>query len=105
MCVVSMVMEHYINRWQPLVQPVPVPYPFPVPAPRMPTHEEVSEFHRLLERARKYDAEHNEPDCELEEKRQLLLKLAKELGVELQLAPGADAGLSSETIGGEGGEL
>ena len=91
-----MVMDHYRDKWQPLVdqQPRPVPFgvwPPPVlPPVNMPTQSEVDEFHRLLARARKYDAEHHEPDCELEEKRQLLLKLAKELGVELQLAPSGE---------------
>ena len=103
MCVVSMVMEHYLDKWQQpdprFTNPFPsigvgvipsTPWPPPARPPvNMPTQAEVDEFHRLLARARKYDAEHNEPDCELEEKRQLLLKLAKELGVELQLTPAA----------------
>jgi len=90
-----MVMEHYLDKWTQPPQPVQPAFPFVpfapyvVPPINMPTQAEVDEFHRLLARARKYDAEHNEPDCELEEKRQLLLKLAKELGVELQLTPAA----------------
>lgn len=83
---------------------VPVPYPFPVipcapvepgetgglpvvPAPKKPfrpvSPEEVEEFRELLRRARKYDKRNNEPDCEMEEKRERLRAIAKELGVEI----------------------
>lgn len=73
MCVLSMVMEHKYDIWNNRrghsVPPI--------------TAAEIEEFRRLLERARAYDREHNQPDCELAEKRQRLLDLAKELGVEI----------------------
>ena len=47
--------------------------------------EEVAEFHELLRRAREYDKKNNEPDCELESKKQRVRDLAKELGVEVTL--------------------
>lgn len=81
MCTVSMVMDHYHDKWRPLV-PTPQPAPF-TQWPHMPTQQEIDEFRKLLERARKYDQEHNQPDCELAEKRQRLLDLAKELGIEI----------------------
>lgn len=81
MCVVSMVMRHYEDWWQ---QYRPIPYVINVPpAPIGPTPQEVAEFRKLLRRAREYDKEHNEPDCELESKKQQLLDLAKELGVDI----------------------
>ena len=99
MCVVSMVMDHKYDEWyrkycppqpiQPLptipIQPLPtIPFvPVPVPVPALPTKEEIDEFRRLLERARAYDKRNNEPDCELVEKRQKLLKLAEQLGVKI----------------------
>jgi hypothetical protein len=85
MCTVSMVMDHYGDRWQRRLEgPYPVaPFaPIPPAEPRI-TDEEVREFRDLLERARKYDREHGQPDCELEEKKQRLRALAKELGVEI----------------------
>lgn len=84
MCVVSMVMDHYNDKWR--VAPSPNFYPWVLPGvPAEPkiTKEEIEEFRKLLERARQYDKDHNEPDCELAEKRQRLLDLADELGIEI----------------------
>jgi hypothetical protein len=36
-----------------------------------------------LERAREYDRKNGEPDCELDEKKQRLQKLAEELGIKI----------------------
>lgn len=80
MCVVSMVMDHYGDEWrrrivyqteigQPITQPI--------------TQEEIAEFRRLLDRAREYDRRNNEPDCEMESKKQTLLDMAKQLGIEI----------------------
>jgi hypothetical protein len=82
MCAVSMIMDHFHDKWQ---QQRPQVFPYPLPAPPQPgiTVAEIEEFHQLLERARKYDREHNQPDCELEEKKQRLLKLAEKLGVKI----------------------
>lgn len=96
MCVYSMIVDHYYDKWKPYV-PLPgpdiVPLPYtpsiptlPAPSPKIPTQAEIDEFYKLLERARQYDREHQQPDCELEEKRQKLLKLAEELGVEIKFA-------------------
>lgn len=95
MCVVSMVTDHFLDKWKDR-QPLPF-YPQPllpilpekavddIFPPRVPaiTPEEIAEFRKLLERAREYDAKHNEPDCELEEKKTQLQNLAKELGVNI----------------------
>lgn len=91
MCVVSMISDHYIEKWQEkLHPPVTVPYyarPFDPAPPLDPptiTPEEVEEFRRLLERARKYDKRTGQPDCELEEKRKTLKDLARQLGVAIE---------------------
>ena len=47
------------------------------------TRDEIEEFRKLLERAREYDRRNGEPDCELDEKRQAILAIAKQLGVEI----------------------
>lgn len=79
MCSVSMIMDHYWEKWQPHKD-----YIFPLPPLVSPiTWDEIQEFRRLLERAREYDRKHNQPDCELEEKRQRLKNLAAELGVDI----------------------
>lgn len=84
MCVVSMIMDHYddewrrkytkpdfsqINwdNWQQVTSPI--------------TQAEIDEFRRLLDRAREYDKRNNEPNCEMESKKQKLRELAKELGI------------------------
>lgn len=77
MCVVSMVMDHYREKWQPTTTGTFITWP------QMPTQEEIDEFRRLLERAREYDKRHNEPDCELDEKRQALKKIADQMGIDI----------------------
>ena len=80
MCVVSMVMDHYWDRWYPRVIDPPIYTYTPVPAI---TQEEVDEFRRLLERAREYDKRNNEPDCELDSKKAKVKDLADKLGVKI----------------------
>jgi hypothetical protein len=87
MCVVSMIMDHYQEKWTPLV-PAVQPWPFvitPVNTQTPITDAEIVEFRKLLDRAREYDKRNNEPDCELDAKVQALKQLAKVLGVELGL--------------------
>lgn len=104
MCTVSMIMDHYNDKWrQRLPNTYPEPYSWPsqmpptqtVPdglgalaeflKPKTPaiTPEEIAEFRALLERAREYDRRNNEPDCELDTKRQALKDIASQLGVEI----------------------
>lgn len=102
MCVVSMVMDHYTDKWRrwvptddkawpwPTVPPtLPggdyVPYiPPPTPTPPSPlTQEEIDEFRKWIREAREYDRKNNQPDCELDEKKQLLEEIARKLGVEI----------------------
>lgn len=102
-----MIMDHYWDKWKPYI-PVPqypnvvpitptvpmvplVPYTPPVPftiKPDVPIPQispaEIEEFRKLLERAREYDKKHNEPDCEIEEKKQKLRELAEQLGVKIE---------------------
>lgn len=90
MCVVSMVMDHYSDKWKRYVDTYPIPpqiYPPPdiLSNPPVPiiTREEIEEFKALLERAREYDKIHNQPNCELEEKKQALKKIAEQMGVDI----------------------
>lgn len=79
MCVMSMVMDHYGDKWQGYRQ---WPQPWSPPMPQI-TQDEVDEFRRLLERAREYDKAHNEPNCEMESKKERIRKLADDLGVKI----------------------
>lgn len=86
MCVVSMIMDHQFDEWDRKYRPwlsEPIITPYQKPQRAFPTQEEIDEFHRLLDRAREYDRKNNEPDCELEEKREKLRKLAEELGIKI----------------------
>jgi hypothetical protein len=82
MCTVSMVMDHYWDKWQPYQPSNPFVPIGVVPLPAI-SKEEIEEFRRLLERAREYDKRNNEPDCELAQKRERVKRLAEELGVKI----------------------
>ena len=81
MCVVSMVMDHWRDRLNPLVPSQTstgigiTNYEPPI------TDHEIREFRKLLERAREYDKKHNEPDCEMESKKKEVMELAEKLGI------------------------
>lgn len=92
MCSYSMINDHFYDKWKQYLPPnVHVhtfqdPFPEPIPVPiQVPTQAEIDEFRKLLERAREYDARNNEPHCELEEKKQKIRDLAKQLGIEDKL--------------------
>ena len=94
MCVVSMVMDHYRDKWEPYVQQ---PTVWPVVIGKIPptiTAEEVAEFRRLLERAREYDKRMGQPDCEVDDKRQILKRIAAALGIDISFV---DSGESAPT--------
>jgi hypothetical protein len=95
MCVVSMVMDHYREKWTPIL-PMPIvptptqPYPWlfsppldPRPAEPPISDAEIREFRTLLERAREYDRRNGEPDCEADEKKAALLAIAEKLGLKI----------------------
>lgn len=78
MCVVSMIGEHYAEKWRPFQQFPPgqlSPYHLPPGVTR-------GEFD-ALKRAKFYDEAHGEPECEVEEKMALLRKVALLIGVDL----------------------
>jgi hypothetical protein len=98
MCVVSMVGDHYNDKWKDLLKPLgpnPNPYqginndPF-INLPPLATKQdvenlrkEVLEMKEWLKRAIKYDEINNQPHCENEEKIALLKKVAEMVGVDL----------------------
>jgi P2-related tail formation protein len=84
MCVMSLVVDHYYDKWQqqPTVPPLTYPSVITINQPQIP-QADIDEFYKLLEKAREYDRKHNQPDCELQSKKDRLTALAKELGVEI----------------------
>ena len=111
MCTVSMVGDHYRDLWQPKPWFPNVPaMPFPsVPATGTPEisraefeelKRQVAEMKELLKRAKEYDARNNEPDCEIDEKMDLLRKVAKLVGVSLDDVIGKPAAPAPEQGGG-----
>lgn len=90
MCVVSMVGDHYSDKWRtrdwyqtPFVQPFSINVEVVTRDEFERLKAEVAEMVALLKRAKKYDADNHEPDCELEEKMVVLRSVAKLVGVNL----------------------
>lgn len=95
MCVVSMITDHYREKWDqpglwPLHDPIPT-WPYETTVPLGPTKQqfddlkkEVLEMKELLKRALKYDADNNEPHCEMDEKVKLVKEVASAVGVSLE---------------------
>lgn len=93
MCTVSMIGDHYRGKWF----PAPEPHPWGIPGVIVPTvtippvtrqefdqlRAEVEEMKALLARAKKYDEDNGEPNCEIDEKMDLLRQVAKLVGVDL----------------------
>lgn len=118
MCVVSMITEHYRDKWYPYVpQPLypqyhPQDYPpqqnttdtqkwknlFNLQPPQPPpiSPEEVEEFRRLLDRAREYDKRNGEPACEQADKVAALKAIAKALGLDISFIDDPDATQAGE---------
>lgn len=95
MCVVSMVGDHYRDTFpkkeywpgiQPHINPPPHIYITPQEITRAEfdaLKKDVEEMKELLKRAKKYDEETGQPDCEMDEKVALLKQVAKLVGVDL----------------------
>lgn len=90
MCVVSMIGDHYRDRWSPPPVFVPTVVPSPPVLPSPVSREEfdalkreVEEMKALLQRAVEYDKANGEPACEQEEKLEVLRRVAEIVGVDL----------------------
>ena len=112
MCVYSMIVDHFGDKWttppytipagptipwrpEPVVPPVTVPFP-PVP-PHIPerpaaqpykplTPDEIEDLRKLLERATEYDKRTGQADCETEAKIERLKNIIKKLAPETDLS-------------------
>lgn len=86
MCVVSMVGDHFQDKWN--------QYPYIDWIERAKLNnvsryefeelkKEIKEMKDLLTKAKIYDTQHNEPDCEIEDKMKFLKECAKLVGIDL----------------------
>ncbi len=95
MCVVSMIGDHYGEK-------IPMVYPWAV-QPNSPNlvypvsreefdalRKDVQEMKELLLKAKAYDEANGEPDCAMEEKVELLKRIAELVGVDLTEVFGSD---------------
>lgn len=97
MCTVSMVGDHYNEifkqrNWYPQITSFPNAQQAIQPVTRQEFDElkrQVEEMKALLARAKEYDERNNEPECEVEEKMEILRKVAKLVGVSLDDVLGA----------------
>jgi len=89
MCVVSMVGDHFHEKWNPL-QTNPYPITYINNEPKVDKKDfdslkkEVEDMKALLIRAKLYDEKNGEPHCEMEEKIATLRKIAELVGVDLK---------------------
>lgn len=92
MCSVSMVGDHYrdIFKDNPLTRQPNVSWPVTVIQGDGPSRREFNDLKRqveemklLLARAKEYDERNGEPECEIDEKMDLLRRVAKLVGVDL----------------------
>ena len=85
MCVVSMVAEHYRDKWYPQSDNMSWTITTPVvsQAEFDALKREVENMKALLKRAKEYDERNGEPDCEMDEKVALVKKVAEMVGVSL----------------------
>lgn len=83
MCVVSMVGDHFSDKFKP-IQPAFNYVQGISQAEFDQLKKEVLEMKELLKKAIKYDKDNNEPDCQKEDKIKLLKEIAKAVGVDLE---------------------
>lgn len=94
MCIVSKVSDNFRNTLPyrfPWVPTEPMPHPTP---PYIPPHvsraefdklrKEVEELKELLKAAKRYDEATGQPDCEVAEKVDLIKRIAKLVGVDME---------------------
>ena len=95
MCVVSIVIDHYRDKWTPTFTPQePQQQPwywattFPNAAVSRAEFDalkrDVEELKLLVKRAKEYDERNGEPDCEMDEKVELVRKVAELVGVDIE---------------------
>ena len=90
MCVVSMIGDHFGDKWQ-NPNGTGISYPQIISDPNSASKQdlealrkEVLEMKELLKKAIEYDKKNNEPNCQIEDKIAILKKVAEIVGVDLK---------------------
>ena len=91
MCAVSVIGDHYIDKWglgkpntsEPLIWPNFIERDTPTKQEFEDLEKEVLDMKQLIKKAKKYDKESGQPDCEIEDKMDFFRKVAKLVGVDL----------------------
>ena len=84
MCTVSMIGDHFNDKWkQQPYQQLFTNIPEITKAEFEALKKEVEEMKALLKRAKIYDEQNNEPNCEMDEKMAMLRKFANAVGINL----------------------
>lgn len=84
MCVVSMIGDHFNDKWQHShYQKIFTNFSDVSREEFEALKKEVEEMKALLKRAKEYDEKNNEPNCEIEEKMAMLRKFADAVGIDL----------------------
>lgn len=90
MCVYSMIGDHYNDKWKEQYPTVVGTGTGSINIYSVSREEfeelkkDVAEMKALLKRAKIYDEEHGEPDCQKDEKIALLRKMAELVGIDLE---------------------
>lgn len=85
MCVVSMIGDHFENKWtRPYYVDTFTNWASVSREEFEALKKEVLEMKELLKKALKYDEENGEPECQMEDKIATLKKVAKLVGVDLE---------------------
>ena len=82
-----MIGDHYADKWQWVPQSPTFTYTYPPAVTREEfdaLKRDVEEMKALLKRAKAYDKANGEPDCEIDEKLEVLRRVAELVGVDLE---------------------
>lgn len=83
MCAVSMILDFYAEKWE---NKYPSTFEgFRVTPDPNEITVEIEDFEKLVRVAKEYDKKTDQPDCELDSKKDKLKKLADELGIQLNI--------------------
>lgn len=86
MCTVSMIMDHYRDKWNEkgwdhYQQQHPPIFPSIPNSEIEALKKDIEELKKLLKRAKKYDEDNGEPDCELDSKKKIIKDIADSMGI------------------------
>lgn len=91
MCAASVILDYFYDKWRNPPYQFREANVFEWPDDyykqdiMVPPQEEIEEFQKLYSSLKDYDEKSGQPDCELEEKKNKIKKLASELGIQINI--------------------